>query len=184
MRAVGNSEPPDAPHVYASLDEALEAFARFRTLYPVDIAELSVGAKVNARWKTGGTFYPGTVRTVHPGPTYSYDVAFDDGDSRSKIPGSEMCTNQHGCRHRFEIRLGVGRHTVTGKVACHESVQDLPIGEGATRVSGAAGVLTCALGRGRCPRCAASRGSCQWCCGGARRRSAGKHSLIAAASPL
>ena len=48
----------------------------------------SMGAKVVAKY--GGSWYKGTVRAVHA--DYTFDIAYDDGDTRSNVPAHEVLT--------------------------------------------------------------------------------------------
>ena len=55
---------------------------------PVKIEELSIGFKIDARWKINGGFYSGWVEQINTDGTV--DVLFEDGDERKSVPLHEI----------------------------------------------------------------------------------------------
>ena len=56
--------------------------------HPCRAEDLSIGTGLNARFKTNGAFYPGTIKKIDTDGTY--DITFDDGDERKNTPLNEM----------------------------------------------------------------------------------------------
>ena len=68
---------------------------------------LTVGSSIRARWKSGGRYYSGKIRTINEKGTYN--ITFDDGDQRENIPLNEMTLD---VKRVITIVLGPGDHVV------------------------------------------------------------------------